>query len=75
MAVVFVLLVLCVVAAVVTHRPHPRRARRAPPRVATMADDDLEDELVRYGTPADAARLARQGIDLAALGYRPSDDA
>jgi hypothetical protein len=35
---------------------------------------DPVDALRRYGTPADAARLAEQGTDLSALGYRPPRD-
>lgn len=36
-----------------------------------LALRDPVEALLRYGTPADAARLAEQGTDLSALGYRP----
>lgn len=39
-----------------------------------LALRDPIEALQRYGTPADAARLAEQGVDLAALGYRPRRD-
>ena len=35
-----------------------------------LALRDPVEALLRYGTPADAARLAEQGQDLSALGYR-----
>ncbi|MEO5972578.1 MAG: hypothetical protein ABIP91_04355 [Sphingomicrobium sp.] len=38
-----------------------------------IALDDPLEALLRYGTPADAARLAEQGVDLAALGHRPPE--
>jgi hypothetical protein len=44
---------------------------REPESPAELALADPVEALLRYGTPADAARLADQGIDLAALGYRP----
>ena len=39
-------------------------------RPSELALRDPVEALRRYGTPADAARLAEQGQDLSALGYR-----
>lgn len=41
------------------------------PTPSEFALQDPVEALRRYGTPADAARLAEQGVDLTALGYRP----
>ncbi|MDQ3145145.1 MAG: hypothetical protein M3Q57_09765 [Pseudomonadota bacterium] len=38
---------------------------------AELAERDPVEALLRHGTPDDAARLAEQGVDLEALGYRP----
>ncbi len=79
----FVLLVLLVVVIVGASRTRSaHREARAPllldapaardedESAAEMALRDPVEALLRHGTPADAARLAEQGVDLAALGYR-----
>ena len=62
-----------------------RRKPAAPPRrddsdaelvaledsASELAMRDPVEALLRFGTPADAERLARDGTDLGALGYRP----
>lgn len=50
-----------------------------PPDLSNQSPGDLEqrdqlEALKQYGTPADAARLKEQGIDLGALGYRPPSE-
>lgn len=35
-----------------------------------LAAEDPVEALLRYGTPADADRLADEGVDLTALGYK-----
>ena len=55
--------------------PAPPRPRRPDPvevdeSPSELALRDPVEALLRYGTPADAARLADQGQDLSALGYR-----
>lgn len=41
--------------------------------MSEFAGEDQLEALVKYGVPEDAARLAGQGIDLGALGYRPDE--
>ncbi len=58
--------------------PQPRRFAPLdpPPEDETPSELALRDPveaLLRYGTPADAARLAEQGVDLGALGHRPPE--
>jgi len=48
-------------------RPDPLDIDESPSELALR---DPVEALLRYGTPADAARLAEQGQDLSALGYR-----
>jgi hypothetical protein len=48
-------------------RPAPLDIDESPSELALR---DPVEALLRYGTPADAARLAEQGQDLSALGYR-----
>jgi hypothetical protein len=57
----------------------PRSMPLEPPdddSIIALAANDPVGALLEYGTPQDAAKLARQGVDLAGLGYRPpqSDD-
>ncbi len=56
-------------------RPRRRIAPSSDPfpdeSATELAARDPLEALRRYGTEADAARLAESGVDLAALGYRP----
>jgi hypothetical protein len=84
-AILLLVAVVVLIAAVGLGSARPRQARperispRQTPAPSSMPDeptptvlalDDPVEALLRYGTPADAARLAEQGVDLAALGYR-----
>jgi hypothetical protein len=80
-----ILLLVFFVAAVALGAMRGRGAAMPPRPPAPLDPDSLREEessselalrdpveaLLRYGTPADAARLSDQGIDLGALGYRP----
>ena len=75
MGLMLVLIITLGVAAAATAKRPAKVGRKAEPAVdpapGELAPDDQLDALLRYGTPADAAKLAQQGVDLTGLGYRP----
>jgi hypothetical protein len=81
MTAILLVLALVALAAAVVRQDAPRAPplpRQAAPPVpdamespSELALRDLVEALLRYGTVADAVRLAEQGTDLTALGYRP----
>ena len=69
----FVLVVIAGAAKSARQRERPPLALPDDRSPSELAAEDPVEALLRYGTPADAARLADQGVDLGALGYRPPD--
>jgi hypothetical protein len=86
MTMIVLLVILAVVAFAATVVRQGGSAARALPRApipprsdefespSELALRDPVEALWRYGTTDDAARLAEQGVDLTALGYRPRRD-
>ena len=81
MTLLLLLVLLAVVVAIVSKGRRAAPSPRPPMLIAAptidkeeespteLAERDPIDALLRYGTPADAARLAEQGVDLSGLGY------
>lgn len=72
LAILFVAIVMIAGAANSNRRSDlPPPLQPQSPSPTEFAAQDPVEALLRYGTPEDADRLARQGVDLGALGYRP----
>jgi len=86
MTVVLFLILLLLVVAVIASNWSRSIGPPGPPRgntgallideetVTDLAARDPVEALLRYGTPADAERLADEGVDLSALGHRPTPE-
>lgn len=86
MLIVLLAILIFAAALAATRRGSETSLPSLPPPMAPRRDVALDDESVAdlslrdpvqavllYGTPGDATRLADQGVDLSALGYRPPE--